>query len=168
MKGLVPAGIAVQPARIAIDEFGIVSPKQPKQIRPRNIRDEAIRPQSATRPGNAHGATMTDFIYNERGDAQAFRLGDHLYDLAGRAIARISAERVYRLSGASVGELYRNMVVDRPVGARRDLAAVEKPKDVGVPSPDTSRGTGGGGFPDVFDRLVAGASQAGTPPPVPG
>lgn len=99
---------------------------------------------------------MTDFIYNEQGDAKAFRQGAYLYDLSGHPIARISAERVYRLNGAYVGELYRNMVVDRPVGARRDLAAVAVPANVGAPSPDTSRGSGGGGFPDVFDRLASG------------
>jgi len=97
---------------------------------------------------------MSDFIYNGAGAVQAFRIGDYLYDMSGKAVGRISAERVYRLDGSYVGEMFRNMVVDKPVGARRSLPPVSRPRDVTPPAVDTSRGGGSLGFPDVFERLV--------------
>ena len=97
---------------------------------------------------------MSEFIYNAEGTAQGFRLGDYLYDMGGRAIGRVSAERVYRLDGSYVGEMYRNMVVEKPVGARRNLPPLSHPGDVDPPSIDASRGSGSQGFPDVFQRLV--------------
>jgi hypothetical protein len=103
---------------------------------------------------------MSDFIYNEQGVVQAFRKGNYLYDMNGRAVGRVSAERVYRLDGSYVGEMFRNMVVAKSVGARRDLPAVDYPGDATPPPLDTSRGGGADGLPDVFDRLVAGLSRA--------
>ena len=97
---------------------------------------------------------MSDFIYNEQGGTQAFRIGDHLYDMRGKAVGRISAERVYRLNGSYVGELFRNMVVEKPVGVRPSLPPISVPGDVEPPSADTSRGGGSLGFPDVFQRLL--------------
>lgn len=97
---------------------------------------------------------MSDFIYDGQGTIQAFRIGDFLYDMSGKAIGRVSAERVYRFDGSYVGEMFRNMVVDKPVGARRNLPSVGRPGDVKPPSLDTSRGSGSLGFPDVFQRLV--------------
>ena len=100
---------------------------------------------------------MSDFIYNGQGAIQAFRIGDYLYDMGGKAIGRVSAERVYRFDGTYVGEMFRNMVVDKPVGARRNLPPVDCPGDVEPPAPDTSRGSGSLGFPDVLQRLVDSA-----------
>ena len=97
---------------------------------------------------------MSDFIYDGTGAIQAFRIGDYLYDMGGKAIGRVSAERVYRFDGSYVGEMYRNMVVEKPVGARRSLPPVACPRDVEPPSLDTSRGSGSLGFPDVLQRLV--------------
>lgn len=97
---------------------------------------------------------MSDFIYNGQGGTQAFRIGDYLYDMRGKAVGRISAERVYRLDGSYVGEMFRNMVVEKPVGVRRNLPPVSVPGDVKPPSADTSRGGGNLGFPDAFQRLV--------------
>jgi hypothetical protein len=103
---------------------------------------------------------MSDFIYSQQGAVQAFRKGDYLYDMSGRAIGRVSAERVYRLDGSYVGEMFRNMVVAKPVGARRNLPAVDYPGDATPPALDTSRGGGADGLPDVFDRLAAGLQGA--------
>lgn len=100
---------------------------------------------------------MSDFIYNMTGGVQAFRIGDYLYDMSGKAIGRVSAERVYRFDGSYVGEMFRNMVVEKPVGARRSLPPVSSPGDVEPPPLDTSRGGGSLGFPDVFQRLVENA-----------
>ena len=100
---------------------------------------------------------MSEFIYNGEGSIRGFRLGNYLYDLGGRAVGRVSAERVYRLDGSYVGELYRNMVVEKPVGARSSLPPVPYPGDVEPPSLDTSRGSGSQGFADVFHRLVENA-----------
>jgi hypothetical protein len=97
---------------------------------------------------------MSDFIYSDRGVPQGFRIGDYLYDMDGRAIGRVSAERVYRLDGTYVGEMFRNMVLEKPVGARRNLPPVGRPRDVAPPSLDSSIGGDSQGFPDVFDRLL--------------
>ncbi len=97
---------------------------------------------------------MSDFIFSDAGDAQGFRIGDFVYDMGGKAIGRVSAERVYRLDGSYVGEIFRNMVVTKPVGARRNLPPVSRPADVDPPVIDTSRGGHSAGYPDVFQRLV--------------
>jgi hypothetical protein len=97
---------------------------------------------------------VSEFIYNAEGLVQGFRLGNYLYDLGGRAVGRVSAERVYRLDGAYVGEMFRNMVVEKPVGPRPSLPPVDDPADVEPPSVDTSRGAGSQGFPDIFHRLL--------------
>jgi hypothetical protein len=102
---------------------------------------------------------MSDFIFNAAGGVQGFRIGDFLYDMAGRASGRVSAERVYRLDGSYVGEMFRNMVVAKPVGVRRDLPPVARPRDVVPPALDTSRG-GDSGYPDVFQHLL----DDGAPP----
>lgn len=99
---------------------------------------------------------MSDFVYNAEGGVQAFRLGDFLYDMAGKAVGRVSAERVYRFDGSYVGEMFRNMVVEKPVGVRRRLPSVSQPADVVPPPRDASRGSGSLGFPDVFSRLEEG------------
>jgi len=100
---------------------------------------------------------MSDFIYNAEGLIQGFRLGDYLYDMGGRAVGRVSAERVYRFDGSYVGEMFRNMVVEKPVGARPNLPPVNRPADAEPPSLDASRGAGSQGFPDVFQRLMGDA-----------
>lgn len=97
---------------------------------------------------------MSDFIYDMEGRAQGFRIGNFLYDRTGHAVGQVSAERVYRLDGTYVGEMFRNMVVEKPVGARPNLRPVLPPRNVEPPMSDSSRGTGGHGFPDVFQRLV--------------
>ena len=102
---------------------------------------------------------MSDFIYNAGGEPQAFRIGNYVYDMRGKAIGRVSAERVYRLDGTYAGEMFKNMIVEKPVGARRDLPAVPYPGDVEPPSLDTSRGGAAHDFPDVLHRLIASESD---------
>jgi hypothetical protein len=97
---------------------------------------------------------MSDFIFSETGRVQGFRIGAYIHDMGGRAIGRVSAERVYRLDGSYVGEVLRNMVVEKPVGARRNLPPVDYPGDAAIPALDSSRGGGSFGFPDVFHRLL--------------
>ena len=72
---------------------------------------------------------MCDFIYNAEGLIQGFRLGNYLCDMTGREVGRVSAERVYRFDGSYVGEMFRNMVVEKPVGARPNLPPVSRPAD---------------------------------------
>lgn len=97
---------------------------------------------------------MSDFIFDAKGGIQGFRIGDFLYAVGGRAIGRVSAERVYRLDGSYVGEMFRNMVVARPVGIRRNLPPIGRPADRKPPSPDASRGGDSAGYADVFHRLI--------------
>jgi hypothetical protein len=109
---------------------------------------------------------MSDFIYSDRGEVQGFRIGHYLYDMRGRAVGRVSAERVYRLDGLYVGEMFRNMVLEKPVGARRNLPPVARPRDVTPPSLDSGIGADSQGFPDVFHRLLD-ALPDGEPPSPP-
>ena len=98
---------------------------------------------------------MADYIFNEEGRAQGFRLGPYLYDLAGKAVGRVSAERVYKLDGQYVGELFKNMVVEKPTGVRRSLPPVPYPGDANPPPADARRSTSSYGYPNVFGRLVS-------------
>ena len=97
---------------------------------------------------------MSDFIYDADGRAQGFRLGNFLYDRTGQPVGQVSAERVYRLDGTYVGEMFRNMVVEKPTGARPNLRPIPPPRAVEPPMSDSSRGSGGHNFPDVFYRLT--------------
>lgn len=98
---------------------------------------------------------MVDYIFNEEGRPQGFRLGPYLHDLAGKAVGRISAERVYKLDGEYVGELFKNMVVEKPTGVRRNLPSIPYPGDADPPPADTSRRAGEHNYPDVFQRLLS-------------
>ncbi len=103
---------------------------------------------------------MSDFIYNAGGDPQAFRIGNFVYDMQGKAIGRVSAERVYRLDGSYVGEMFKNMIVEKPVGARPALPPVAYPGDVAPPSLDTSRVGVAHEFSDVLHRLVQSEAES--------
>ena len=109
---------------------------------------------------------MSDFVYASDGRVHGFRVGYYLYDRGGRAVGRVSAERVYRFDGVYVGELFRNMVVEKPVGARPALRPVAPPPDLTPPVVDSSRGGDTHGFPDVFGRLteVQGRPTVERPP----
>ncbi len=98
---------------------------------------------------------MADYIYNERGEAQGFRQGYFLYRLDGKPVGRVSAERVYGLDGEYVGELFKNMVVEKPVRARRRLPPVPAPPDTKPLAGHVSRVRTSYGFQDVFHRLSA-------------
>ena len=103
---------------------------------------------------------MADYIYNLQGEPQGFRLGSFLYKLDGKAVGRVSAERVYRLDGEYVGELFKNMVVKKPVGVRRALPPIAPPPDAQPSAGSSSRVSTDYGYPDVFDRLEASAAPA--------
>lgn len=108
---------------------------------------------------------MPDFVYDSDGRPQGFRIGNFVYDGTGQPVGQVSAERVYRLDGTYVGEMFRNMVVEKPVGARPNLRPIGAPKSVEPPMPDSSRGSGGHGFPDVFHRLIDRPPEAPQRPP---
>lgn len=99
------------------------------------------------------GWLVADYIYDEQGEAQGFRLGSFLYRMDGKPVGRVSAERVYRLDGEYVGELFKSMVVERPVGRRRQLPTVAPPPPAPPPQGNVSRVRTSYGFPDAFHRL---------------
>ncbi len=76
-----------------------------------------------------------------------------MYRMDGRPVGRVSAERVYDLSGQYVGELFKGMVVEKPVGVRTKLPPVATPPNMQQPPGSVSRVRTSYGYPDVFHRL---------------
>jgi hypothetical protein len=104
---------------------------------------------------------MADYIYNEAGEAQGFQLGYFLYQLDGTAVGRVSAERVYRFDGGYVGELFKNMVVEKPAGVRRKLPPIAPPAPADPLARPFARVRASYGYPDVFYRLLGEEEEAG-------
>lgn len=106
---------------------------------------------------------MTAYIYHVEGYAQGFTLGKYVYDLKGRAIGWVSADRVYRLDGLYVGELFKGMIVEKPVGVRTNLAPIVAPEAIPPPVGTGPRTTMSYGYPDVFHMLLEAADAARGP-----
>lgn len=110
---------------------------------------------------------MTAYVYHVEGYAQGFTLGKYVYDMRGKAVGWVSADRVYRLDGLYVGELFKGMVVEKPVGVRTNLLPILYPGDAEPPSGGAGRRMPMDyGYPDVFYLLLASApvgADAGSP-----
>lgn len=98
---------------------------------------------------------MTAYVYHVEGHPQGFTLGNYVYDLNGKAVGWVSADRVYRLDGLYVGELFKGMIVEKPVGVRTNVAPIHYPGDAVSPGGAGRRLAMDYGYPDVFHMLVA-------------
>ena len=97
---------------------------------------------------------MTAYVYHVEGYPQGFTLGKYVYDLSGKAVGWVSADRVYRLDGLYVGELFKGMIVEKPVGVRTNLAPILSPEDAEPPRGAGKRTMMDYGYPDVFYLLL--------------
>jgi hypothetical protein len=97
---------------------------------------------------------MTMYIYRTDGEPVGFQFSSFIHDLDGNPLGRIVGTHVHRLDGSYVGELFKDMVVDKPVPRRRDVAPVEAPPSLAGPGPSyRRRGIVAYGFRDVFHLL---------------
>jgi hypothetical protein len=62
------------------------------------------------------GYTMTDYLYDTRGNAVGFIKGRYIHSMRGAAIGQINGTHVHKLSGPYVGELHKDMVVNKHLG----------------------------------------------------
>lgn len=97
---------------------------------------------------------MTMYIYQTDGHPVGFQFSASIHDLDGNPLGRILGTHVYRFDGTYVGELFKAMVVDKPVPRRRDVPPMAAPAKLAGPGPSFSRrGLVNYGYRDVFHLL---------------
>lgn len=74
--------------------------------------------------------------------------------MRGRAVGQVSGTHVHKLTGSYVGELYKDMVVDRHMGNFGNIGNPGNPGNAGSPGNPGNRGSVNYGYPDVFDKLL--------------
>jgi len=70
---------------------------------------------------------MAMYVYSTDGEPVGYVFETNIYDLDGTPLGRIVGCRVHRFDGTYVGEWFRDMVVRRPQGRPRIIAAVAAP-----------------------------------------
>jgi hypothetical protein len=100
------------------------------------------------------GNTMTDYLYDTRGNAVGFIKGRYIHSMRGTAIGQINGTHVHKLSGPYVGELHKDMVVDKHLGNYGNIGNPGNPGNPGSPGNPGNRGAVNYGYPDVFQRLL--------------
>jgi len=101
---------------------------------------------------------MAMYVYSTGGEPVGFVFETSIYDLDGTPLGRIVGARVHRFDGTYVGEWFRDMVVRRPQGRPRIIAATKTPAR--MPAMDASyrlRAVVDYGFADAFPMLRHGA-----------
>lgn len=97
---------------------------------------------------------MTMYIYQTDGEPVGFRFGDFIHDLEGYPLGRVVGTHVHKFDGSYVGELFKEMVVDKPIVRRRDAAPAAAPPKLASPGRTCRRrGLVNYGFRDVFHLL---------------
>lgn len=77
-----------------------------------------------------------------------------IHDMRGTAIGQIRGTHVHKLSGPYVGELYKDMVVNRHLGNYGNVGHCGNPGNAGSPGNPGNRGSINYGYPDVFAELT--------------
>jgi len=73
--------------------------------------------------------------------------------MRGKAIGQVNGTHVHKLSGSYVGELHKDMIVDKHLGNFGNIGNPGNPGNAGNPGNPGNRGTVNYGYPDVFHRL---------------
>ncbi|WP_298210392.1 4-fold beta flower protein [Ferrimicrobium sp.] len=98
---------------------------------------------------------MTNYIYNERGEAIAYIQGRYIHSMHGQAIGQIvDGTHVHKLTGAYVGELHKDMVVDKHLGNLGNVGNPGNPGNTGNPGNPGNRDRINYGYPDVSGVLL--------------
>lgn len=98
---------------------------------------------------------MVSYIYDKYGSAVAYVQGRYVYTMRGNAVGQIVAgTHVHRLTGQYVGELHRDMIVDKHLGNLGNIGNSGNPGNAGNPGNPGSRGSVDYGYPDVSRRLL--------------
>jgi len=99
---------------------------------------------------------MTNYIYDNHGSAVAYVQGRYIYSMRGNAVGQIvNGSHVHRLSGQYVGELYRDMVVDKHLGNLGNVGNPGNPGNAGNPGNPGNRGAVNYGYNDVSADLLS-------------
>jgi hypothetical protein len=69
-------------------------------------------------------------------------------------VGQLRDTHVHKISGEYVGELYKDMVVDRHLGNLGNVGNSGNPGSPGCPGNPGNRGSVNYGYPDVFDALL--------------
>ena len=97
---------------------------------------------------------MAMYVYSTDGEPVGFVYEMNIYDLDGTPLGRIAGCRVHRFDGTYVGEWFRDMVVRRPQGRPRIIAAVATPPRRPPASPSYRlRAVVDYGYEDAFPLL---------------
>ena len=96
---------------------------------------------------------MAGYIYNEKGFPVGFYISGYVYRLDGTPIGVFRDTHVHKLSGDYVGELDRDMVVDKALSLGK-LQNPAKPFPAGKLRPPGRRTPIKLPYPDAFHRLV--------------
>jgi hypothetical protein len=105
---------------------------------------------------------MTMYVYATDGEPRGFLFETTIYALDGSPLGRIAGCRVHRFDGSYAGEWFHQMVVERPSGRPRWVAAVTPPPARTPVSPGYRRRSVAEyrDYPDAFDRLLERFSEA--------
>lgn len=100
---------------------------------------------------------MIRYIYNDHGLVVAYVQGRYIHSIRGEAIGQIANEtHVHRLTGEYVGELHKDMIVDKHLGNLGNIGNPGNPGNAGNPGNPGNRGVINYGYPDVSSMLLGG------------
>lgn len=98
---------------------------------------------------------MIKYIYDKHGSAVAYVQGRYIYSMRGNAVGQIVSEtHVHQLAGPYVGELHKDMIVDKRMGNLGNVGNPGNPGNAGNPGNPGNRGQVSYGFPDVSGKLT--------------
>ncbi len=98
---------------------------------------------------------MTKYIYTSNGNAVAYIQGRYIHSIRGNAIGQIVGEtHVHKLSGSYVGELHKDMIVDKRLGNLGNVGNPGNPGNTGNPGNPGNRGSVNYGYRDVSGELL--------------
>jgi hypothetical protein len=99
---------------------------------------------------------MVKYIYDSRGSAIGYVQGRYVYSMRGNAVGQIVGEtHVHRLSGPYVGELHRDMIVDKGLGNLGNVGNPGNPGNAGNPGNPGNRGAINYGYRDLSSELFS-------------
>lgn len=94
---------------------------------------------------------MTNYIYNSHGSAVGFWRPSLCVRIGWNTGGPLRDTHGHKTTGEYVGELYKDMVVDRHLG---NLGNAGNPGSPGSPGNPGNRGAVNYGYPDVFEELL--------------